>query len=174
MFRLHVVLDDAKSWIDYAPAWVTAAAALVTVFVAILIARNQNKLQETLAKRQTDLQEAQLKKDLFDRRFTIFTDTLDFIGMVLRNNGEFVLEGPEYRHFLETTQKAGMLFGADVRSYLKSVIETAKDLYVSARGRASAIQSGDVDAINKHGDLLSRLIDLAPAAEDVFRPYLSL
>jgi ribosomal protein L34 len=141
MFRLHVVLDNSRTWVDYAPAWVTAVAALVTVFVAILIARNQNKLQETLAKKQTDLQEAQLKKDLFDRRFIVFTDTLDFIGMVIRNDGDIVLEGPEYRHFLETTQKAGMLFGADVRSYLKGVTETTTNLYVSARGRGRAIQS---------------------------------
>jgi hypothetical protein len=45
MFQLHVVLDDAKSWVDYVPLWITAGAALITVGVVVFIARNQNRLQ---------------------------------------------------------------------------------------------------------------------------------
>jgi hypothetical protein len=61
-----------------------------------------------------------------------------------------------------------------VRNYLRDLDETARDSYVSAQGRARAVEDGDVDAIKKHGKLLSHLSDLAPLAEDVFRPYLSL
>ena len=174
MLQIHVLLDEAKSWIDYVPPLVTALAALGTVVVAVRISNNQNSLQRILAERQLDMQERQLKKDLFDRRFTIFTETLDFIGLVLRNDGDIVLEGEEYRHFRQTMLKAGMLFGADVRNYLKGLDETARELYVSAKGRVQAVASGDVAAINKHGELLTRISELAPVAEDVFRPYLSL
>jgi hypothetical protein len=82
MFPLHVFVDEAKSWLDYAPAWVTALAALGTVIVALRIAHNQNVLQKTIAERQLEIQSEQIKlqkmqldqqahqltKDLFDRR----------------------------------------------------------------------------------------------------------
>jgi hypothetical protein len=85
------------------------------------------------------------------------------------------LQGAEYRAFVETAQKARVLFGADVRDYLNEVNETAKDLYVAADDRDRALSGGeDQDAIKRHHKLLSRLIELAPAADDVFRPYLSL
>jgi hypothetical protein len=177
MFQFHVVLDQGRNWLDYVAPLGTvlaAAAATGTVFVALRIANNQNRLQKTLMDRQHDLQERELKKDLFDRRFLIFTDSLEFTGFVLRNNGDIVLEGAEYRHFREAMQKAGMLFGGDVGSYLNDLDKTVRDLYVSAKGRSRAVAGGDVAAIDQHGELLSHLIKLAPVAEDVFRPYLSL
>jgi hypothetical protein len=177
MLQLHVSVDQAKDWLDYVAPVATAFGALAaigTVAVALRISNNQNRLQTMLADRQLDMQERQLKKDLFDRRFAIFTDTLEFIGLVLRNDGNIVLEGQEYRHFREAMQKAGMLFGTDVRNYLNGLDKTARDLYVSAQGRGQAVQSSDVEAIKKHSELLSHVIELAPAAEDVFRSYLSL
>jgi len=88
ILQLHVVLDQPKGWLDYITALsalgtvVAAVAALIAVNVTRSIARNQNKLQEALANKQFDIQksqqellERQLRKDLFDRRFAVFTDT---------------------------------------------------------------------------------------------------
>jgi hypothetical protein len=182
MFQLHVVLDEPKSWLEYVPPWVTAVAALITVLVAALIARNQNKLQKALADKQIEIQKSQLdqqarqlKKDLFDRRFAVFTDVLDFINYVLREDGNIQFGGPGQRQFWEAMEKAEMLFGKDVNAYLADVDTTARKLYVSAKGMNKASATGDVEEINRNGELLSRLSDeLLQRRKAVFRPYLSL
>jgi hypothetical protein len=181
MFRLHVVLDQSRDWTEYVPLWVTALAALITVVVAVVIARNQGKLQQTLAEKQIEIQrmqleqqERQLKKDLFDRRFAVFTDVQKFFDYVLQKNGDIELSGPgEYRQFRECMERAEMLFGHDVMTYLEDVDETARAFYVSAKRRG--INLGDVDAINKDGTLLDRLsVVLMPQRKGLFRPYLTL
>jgi hypothetical protein len=185
MFQVHVILDQPKGWLDYiAPLGtiLAAFAALMTVFVARRIARNQNVLQQVLADRQFELQKAQLeqqerqlKKDLFDRRFAVFTDTGDFLVYVIRQNGNISLTGPEYRQFSQTMEKAQMLFGADVGAYLEDVDKTARDFYVLAQGRERAVQTGDVDAIKQDGDVSVRIgVDLLQKRPVVFRPHLSL
>jgi hypothetical protein len=129
MFRLHIVLDQSRDWIEYVPPWVTALAALITVAVAVVIARNQGRLQQTLAEKQFEIQrmqleqqERQLKKDLFDRRFSVFTDVQKFFDYVLQKNGDIELNGPgEYRQFRECMERAEMLFGDDVKEYLEDV-----------------------------------------------------
>ena len=60
MLQLHVVLVQPKNWIEYVPSWVTAGAAFITVIVAVLIARNQSRLQRTLAERQVEIQKMHL------------------------------------------------------------------------------------------------------------------
>ena len=185
MFQFHIVLDQPKEWLDYVTPLGTllaAAAAIITVIVARGIAHNQNKLQETLAARQLDLQKAQLeqqerqlKKDLFDRRFTVFTDTGEFISFVLRQNGNISLNSGEYTQFWQTSEKAEMLFGADIREYLEDVQKTAGEFYVTAQGREKAVATGDVDAIHKDHELLAHLgVDLFQKRAKVFRPYLAL
>lgn len=176
MFQLHVVLDQGKNWLDYVPPCITAVAALSTVLVALRIARNQNKLQTDLAKMQLAQQERQLKKDLFDRRFAVFVNVLDFVSYVLQENGKIQLAGPgKYRDFWESMEKAEMLFGADVNEYLADVDKTARAFYVSAQGLDKAIATGDVEAIDKNAELLDRLgVKLLQQRKWVFRPYLAL
>ena len=183
MFQLHVVLDQPRIWLDFVPPWVTAVAALTTVVVAVVIARNQNRLQKAMADKQVEIQNMQLeqqsrqlKKDLFDRRFAVFTEVLEFISYVLRENGKVQLTGPgQYRQFWESMERAEMLFGVDVNQYLADVDQTARAFYVSAQGRDKAIATGDVDAITKDGELLNRLsVTLLQQRKGVFRPYLTL
>jgi hypothetical protein len=158
MFQLHVVLDQAKSWFDYFQPCITAVAALGTLLVALRIARNQNKLQAELAKMQLAQQERQLKKDLFDRRFAVYVNVLDFVSYVLQENGKIQLAGPgKYRDFWESMEKAEMLFGADVNEYLADVDKTARDFYVSAQRMDKTIATGDVEAIDRNAQLLERL-----------------
>jgi hypothetical protein len=195
MFQLHVVLDQARGWLDYVAPFstlLTAIAAIGTVSVALRIANNQNKLQKTLARDQSRLQEAlaekqleiqkmqlerqaqQLKKDLFDRRFGVFTGVLTFITYVPQENGDIELHGPgQYRQFRECMETAEMLFGDDVNRYLEDVDETARQFYVSARRRE--IDRGDPDAIEKDGQLLNRLsVTLLQRRKGLFRRYLTL
>jgi hypothetical protein len=183
MFQIHVALDEPTNWLQLVPTWLTALAALITVFVARRIAHNQNTLQTTLGEKQAEIQKMQLelqgrqlKKDLFDKRFAVYTDVLDFLSYVLNNNGQIQLAGPgEYRQFRQCMERAEMLFGDDVRKYIADVDETARRFYVSAQTMDVAISKGDVDAIMRNGDLLSRLsVDLLQQRTAVFRPYLLL
>jgi hypothetical protein len=185
MFQVHVILDQPKYWLDYVTPLGTvlaSVAALLAMLVARRIARNQDALQKELANRQIDLQKEQLeeqkrqlKKDLFDRRFAVFADTGDFIGYVLRENGNICLTGTEYRQFRQAMAKAEVLFGAQVREYLEDVHKTAGDFYVSAKGLDRAAQAGDVDAIRKNSELLSRMgVELPQKLPEVFHPDLAL
>ena len=158
---------------------VAAAAALKAVIVARRIAQNQNKLQETLANRQFDLQKAQqellerqLRKDLFDRRFKVFTDTREFIRPILSGPSAFTPESDEYRRFRETMQTADMLFGVEVREYLEDVNRTAVDLWASYQKMAK--DRGDNNAIEGNANHFQHLSDPWQKRPHVFRRDLSL
>lgn len=82
--------------------------------------------------------------------------------------------GP-YREFWLLLEKAQMLFGDDVNSYLADVDRTARASYVSTKRMGKAPAAGDTDGINKNAELLNRLsITLLGQRAEVFRPYLSL
>jgi hypothetical protein len=142
------------------------------VVVTLRIARNQIASQETLASRQREQLERDLKKDLFDRRFRIFTDTAEFMRPILSSPSAFTPQSDEHRRFQETMQTAGMLFGADVREYLEDVEATAVGLSAS-RQRMSA-DPGDIGASREYSDRFQHLSDLWSKRPDVFRGDLAL
>src|SRR5580698_6364685 len=78
MIQVHVIVGQTKNWLDSLPALgaigscVSAVAALIAVCVSLSISR-----------RQMDLQERQLRQDLWNRRFKVFTNTGAFIRSVL-------------------------------------------------------------------------------------------
>lgn len=187
--QLHVVLDQPKGWIDYVMAAlgalgalgtvVAAAAALKAVNVTRSIAGKQSKLQETLANKQFDLQKAQqellerqLRKDLYDRRFTVFTDTGQFMRPVLSSPNGFTPEADEYRRFGETVQNAEMLFGPEVCKYLEDVDRTAVGRWASNQRRTT--DRGDINAITEYAEQFQHLSDLWQKRTDVFRREISL
>jgi hypothetical protein len=174
MFPIHVVMGQPKSWwLDYVPC-ITAFAALITVCVAFWIAQKQMELQKELAKRQFDIQTRQLTKDLFDRRFAVFTAVDSFIAYVVQNNGKIQLAGPgEYRQWREAMERAQMLFGEDVNEYLKRVEQTAGEFYVAVHKLEN--NRADMEAIDDNERLLNELSVALPAKRvQVFRPYLEL
>ena len=66
-----------------------------------------------------------------------------------------------------------MLFGDDVRQYLADVDETAGQFYVSVQTMDSGKAKGDVNAIQRNGELLNRLsVELLQRRTAVFRPVL--
>jgi len=165
MFHLYVVLDQPKNWLEYAPPWITAVAALITVVVAGWIARNQRKLQMTLAERL-------LKKDLFDRRFKVFTDAAEFMRPILASPSAFDPLSDEGRRFAETVQSAEMVFGPEVFEYLNDVNKTAIGLWASHQKMAK--DRGDNDAITENADRFQHLSDLWQKRSEAFRRDLSL
>ena len=81
-----------------------------------------------MATRQNDLQARQLRKDLFDRRFAVYSGTREFLNFVQQRDGEKVIHGPEYYQWRETLEKAEMLFGPEVLAYLREVDEAARNM----------------------------------------------
>jgi hypothetical protein len=182
------VVDQQNNWFDHLPQWITAVASLIAVLVAFLIAKNQNRLQKTLAdsqreiqieqialqKMQLEQQAQQLKKDLLDRRFEVFTAVDCFITYVIRSNGKIELVGPgEYRQWREIMERAQMLFGEEVYKYLGTVDKTARDLYVVVRKLEN--DPTDMEAIENQFLLSTALADtLREQRAQLFRPYLEL
>jgi hypothetical protein len=176
----HFVLDGPKDWL---PPWISAVASLLAVIAASVIAWSQSKLQRMLAERQNSLQQTQLgqqarqlKQDLFDRRFAVLSETIDFLSHVLRENGKIETVGPgPYRQFRDAMVKAEMLFGSDVNEYLSLVNRTVLELASAVKWLDDAIRSGNMDVINRHGELINTLSGrLWEQRTLVFRPYLDL
>ena len=120
------------------------------------------------------MQGRQLKKDLFDRRFNVYTDTGDFLNYVRRNDGKIELSGPEYLRFHEAIEKAEMLFRQEVHKYLIEIRDTAGDFYADKFKENEAAITGNQEVINRLDELRKRLSALWKQRNDVFRPDLHL
>jgi hypothetical protein len=124
---------------------------------------------------QLKIQKRQLKKDLFDRRFVVYTDTRDFLNYVGQMDGRIILQGPEYHHFLESVEKAEMLFPATVHQYLKEIVMQAGELYAYRFKEAKAISTGDQDELDRGAALTKLLYVTLPSQRNqVFRPYIKM
>ena len=127
-----------------------------------------------IANQQRELQERQLRKDLFDRRFDIYTKTREFMTYVAREDGKIALTGPEYREFQETMERAEMLCER-VYPYLTEVEKTVRDLYVYRQKEGQALAASDTALIKQGADLQYRVyVTLWQRRKDEFRQYLSL
>jgi hypothetical protein len=154
----------SKTWID----WLVAFAPVIVSSVAIVISI-------WVATRQNDLQARQLRKDLFDRRFTLYTDTREFLNFVGQTDGENIIHTPEYQHFLEVIEKAEMMFGPGVLAYLNEINKTVSDFYVYKAQEQRLIEAGDQNRIDAGTELRRLIYDVFPKRRnDVFRDYLTL
>jgi hypothetical protein len=113
---------------------------------------------------------------LYDRRRKIFDDIQEFHNFVLRSNGAFEITGPgEYRDFRRNMDLAENLYGtSDVRTVLEQFDENVREFWVSSQTICKSIETGEVEAINKNHELLSRLIEFGDKIPAVFRPHLSM
>jgi hypothetical protein len=152
-----------KTWID----WLAAFAPVIVSSVAIIISI-------WVATRQNDLQARQLRKELFDRRFAVYTEVREFLMVVFQVNGHDAIHSPAYQRFLEAAEKAEMLFGAEVIAYLKDISTTVGKAYVYAAEEERIVAAGAVKRIQEGSDIMIRLYDLLNRRNEVFRPYMSL
>jgi hypothetical protein len=153
-----------KTWID----WLAAFAPVIVSGVAIIISI-------WVATRQNDLQARQLRKDLFDRRFTLYTDAREFLNFVGQTDGENIIHTPTYQHFLEVIEKSEMMFGPEVFAYLKEISKSVSDFCVYKAQEQRIIESGDQKRIDAGTELRNLIYDVLPKRRnDVFRDYLTL
>ena len=158
------VTQQPKTWADIFIALAPAAVSFVAICISLWVALAQHILQAR-----------QLRKDLFDRRFTLYTDTRDFLNFIGRTDGENIIHTPAYQHFLEVIEKAEMMFGPDVLAYLNEINKTVSDFYVYKVQETSIIESGDQRRINAGTELRNLIYGVLPKRRnDVFRDYLTL
>jgi hypothetical protein len=67
------------------------------------------------------------------------------------------------------------LYGTpDMRECLKALDENVGRLWVSTQTMNKAIETGNVEAMNKNHELVRGFIDLAQKIPEVFRPHLAV
>jgi hypothetical protein len=170
-FRYNSDLDSyyfvsqqpAKSLIDsLLPVLPTAAIALLALIFTTWIAL-----------RQIQIQRWQLNKDLFDRRFAVFTETREFLVYVGGKGGWVEPYGPEYNRFRETMERADMLFPSEVHAYLVEIDKATRDL-LTAKQTFQA-KPGDATLPQKIHDLEVNFYEtISKRRTEIFRPDLQM
>ncbi len=94
--------------------WVDVLAALLTPTIALLGAY--------IAWQQWQVNRANLKERLFERRMAVFKEAQSFLSEIMRD-AKFSEES--YWKFTDTCQRARFLFGKPVQDYLLSIRERA-------------------------------------------------
>ena len=153
-----------KNWVDMFAAFAPIVVSILAIGISIWVATRQN-----------DLQARQLRKDLFDRRFAVYTGTREFLNFVQQRDGEKLLQGPEYGQWAETIERAEMLFGPEVLVYLREVDMAARNLYVYHAEEQKIIEAGNEKRMEEGKQLRERIYEVLPKRRnEVFRSYLSL
>jgi hypothetical protein len=117
----------------------------------------------------------QLKKELFDRRYKIFEETVEFMRPILSSPSNFTSGDDGQRKFWGTMQSAKVLFGrrAKVYKFLEDIDKTATNLCASQQTMNS--NRGDNDAITENGQQFQHLSELwEKQQEDAFLQDLDL
>lgn len=171
MLQLHVILGNQhKGWAEAFSPWLTPiTTALIGAAVALSVAASQRKLTE----RDLDLKKRQIKKDLFDRRYSVYRETTQFIHhVVIQSIKEQPLGNDFIEKFAEARSIAPMLFHADVVEWMESVLletgELSADKYlVRGLGGARAV----ITTVRMM-EVVERLNELERSGVALFRPYL--
>lgn len=166
---IHIVMDHSFGWNDYvtmyAPTLASISAAGLAAWVAI-----------RLGKMQASIERSKIRKDLFEKRFEVFSQTQDFIDFVIaQGDGLHLLGAPQLANLKKSIRLADMLFGPKVSQYMTEVMKTALDYSASCKTLQAEIERGNKAAIDKHEQLQNRLsVHLANSCVDVFRQDLDL
>ena len=106
--------------------WVSVLTPIASVLAAITALA----LSTWVAYRQRQIQELQLRQNLFDKRYSIFQTVEDFMNYVLQNDGSINIISAEFRRFRDAREQAEFLFETDVSKYLAKLNETVLALYL--------------------------------------------
>lgn len=78
----------SKYWLDYVVAFAPICVSIVAIAISVWVALRQNWAVA-----------AQLKKDLFDRRFDVYKEIGNYMLYVFQVNGRNVIHGENYVRF---------------------------------------------------------------------------
>lgn len=148
------------------PPIASAVAAMTALGISVWVALSQRRIQER-----------QLQKDLFDKRYIVYLAVEEFLMYVLREDGSIDLLSDDVQKYRRAVEKADFLFDADVTDYMSHVQKVAFELYPIAVKRdhlaKMAQREPDVD-VKVASTLVELSGTLSERREEVFRPYLRL
>lgn len=157
-------IDLVKDWTD----WVAVLAPLVGIGVTVYVAW----LQHGISKRNTEIDERNLKFTLYHERKKIYDAIKTSLGEVMRD-AAFKLDS--YFTFLRETRDAQFLFGDDVNKEIELIRKNLIEIH-SYRDRLENVPVGDER--NKLVDDESKLLEWAGNEFDVlsklFAKYLKI
>jgi hypothetical protein len=114
-----------------------------------------------------------LRLDLFDRRFAVYVQTLDFIGAVLQ---EGYPAGEQYGPFARARDRAQFLFGPEVEVLLERIHKTAAILRAThsqiEQAKGTKKDEAIEQAIETNHAALTRFSEFDAELMSVMQPYL--
>lgn len=143
MVDYRIVIE--KDVVDWIVATIPLIGLIITVYIAVL--------QHKLSKRNTDIDERNLKFTLYTERKKVYDAIKTALSEIMR---EAHFELSSYSAFLRNTRDAEFLFGNDVKVELELIRKNLIELH-SYQGRLEGVPVGDKrkELVEKH----SRLID---------------
>lgn len=147
MFELH--------WTEYLKA---IGPTLIAIFIAYV------------AFQQWQVNRANLREKLFERRFAVFKQTQVFLSSVMR---DAAVSDKALGEFHDGPQIARFLFGRDVQNYLFEIRKRAMSVRKFSR-KMKTLQVGDhlTEVVNKEEAELDWLLKQLDVVFDKFEPYL--
>lgn len=147
MFELH--------WTEYLKA---IGPTLIAIFIAYV------------AFQQWQVNRANLREKLFERRFAVFKQTQVFLSSVMRDE---TVSNKTLGEFHDGPQIARFLFGRDVQNYLFEIRKRAVSIRKYSR-KMKTLPVGDqlTELVNKEDADLDWLVQQLDVIFDIFEPYL--
>jgi len=146
---------EALHWSDYLKA---IGPSLIALFVAYI------------AFQQWQVNRANLRERLFDRRFEVFRETQNFLSSVLR---DAKVSNEALAEFQEAPQIARFLFDEKLAKYLSEIRNHAIDLQMHHEiSKEPTNEEKRLDAVGKKHEEIKWLIAQLPVIFDKFEPFL--
>jgi hypothetical protein len=138
--------------------WVGVLAPVASVFAAV----TAMGVALWVAKLQREIQERQLRRNLFDKRYAILLLVQEFLAHVLKMDGAVDLQGDECRRFWNAMAQAEFLFDSDVNSYMNEIKQTVLSLHTKHAQRNHWVAMREQDKAEPvMADILKILAELS-------------
>lgn len=162
MVDYRIVIE--KDIVDWIVATIPLAGLIITVYIAVL--------QYKLSKRNTEIDERNLRFTLYTERKRVYDAIKDALSEVMR---EADFELGSYSVFLRNTRDAEFLFGNDVKVELELIRKNLIEIH-SYRGRLEGVSIGDKrnELVEKHSKLLEWAGDEFEVLSKLFAKYLKI
>ncbi|MEP1200990.1 hypothetical protein [Tateyamaria sp.] len=149
-------MNESPHWLEYVRALGPAIIALFVAYVAY---------------QQWQVNAANLKEKLFDKRFEVFKCTQLFLSSIMQ---EAAVRDETLPEFFDAVQRSRFLFGKEIQSYLDEIRKRAIKMRLhKAQLEGVPVGSERSKLVDLENAELEWLSDQVSVIFDKFEPYLS-
>ena len=145
--------------ISVTPTWIQILSGLLMPLIAIITVTILI-LQYILAKQRWRL-------DLYDKRYPVFSATMEYIGYIVK---EKKITDEEWWKFLRNSKDKVFLFGEDVQQFLKELYERGSDFRIILKEEEKL----DADFVNQKAKLVDWFSKQFGVSIELFKKYLAI